>query len=162
MGLWHGAAWTFVIFGLFHGILIVLETVTENYRTRIFEFAGINEGSVLKNSIGMIATFSLLTFSLTFFRANSLSDSILLISNAFDFSDFKETLVYMLKNNELTFGILMIIMLMLAEYLHAKYDLVRVLASKPLILRWSVYTGFIFFVLFFGVLYKTKFIYFQF
>jgi D-alanyl-lipoteichoic acid acyltransferase DltB (MBOAT superfamily) len=162
MGLWHGAAWTFVLFGLFHGVLIVLETVTEKYRTRMFEFAGIKEGSVLKNAIGMTVTFSLLTFSLALFRANSLADSLLLISNSLDFSDFKETLIYLLKNNELIFGILMIIMLMLAEYLHAKYDLVRVVASRPLIIRWSLYAGFVFFVLFFGVLYKTKFIYFQF
>ena len=162
MGLWHGAAWTFVIFGLFHGVLLVLETITEKYRDRFFEVTGINNLVPLKNALAMITTFSLLTFSLTFFRAKNLNDSLMLISNAFDFSNFKISLLYLLKNNELTFGILMIIMLMLAEYLHAKYDLVRVVASKPLIFRWSVYAGFLFFVLLFGVLYKQKFIYFQF
>ena len=51
---------------------------------------------------------------------------------------------------------------MLAEYLHEKYDLVRVMSSRHIFLRWSVYIGFIFFVLLFGVLHKQMFIYFQF
>lgn len=162
MGLWHGAAWTFVIFGLFHGVLLVIETITEKQRTRFYELTRINDFIVLKNTFGIIITFSLLTFSLFFFRANSLSDSLLLISNAVDFSNFRESLGDILKDNEVLFGMLMIIGLMVTEYLHAKYDLVRIVSSKPLVIRWSVYIGFIFFVLLFGVLQKQKFIYFQF
>lgn len=162
MGLWHGAAWTFLIFGLFHGVLLVIETITEKQRTRFYELTRINDFIVLKNTFGIIITFSLLTFSLFFFRANSLSDSLLLISNAVDFSNFRESLGDILKDNEVLFGMLMIIGLMVTEYLHAKYDLVRIVSSKPLVIRWSVYIGFIFFVLLFGVLQKQKFIYFQF
>ncbi len=162
MGLWHGAAWTFVIFGLFHGILLVLETITEKQRDSFFEFTRLNDHVVLKNALGIIVTFSLLTFSLFFFRAKSLGDSLVLISNAFDFSTFGESIGFMLKNLELLFGLLMIIVLLMAEYLHEKYDLVKYVASRPLLIRWSVYVGFIFFVLLFGVMQKEKFIYFQF
>jgi D-alanyl-lipoteichoic acid acyltransferase DltB (MBOAT superfamily) len=162
MGLWHGAAWTFVIFGLFHGTLLVLETITEKQRNRFFEISRLNDHVVLKNALGIIITFSLLTFSLFFFRAKSLSDSLMLISNAFDFSTFRESIGFMIKNLELLFGLLMIIGLLLAEYLHEKYDLVKYMASRPLFIRWSIYAGFIFFVLLFGVMQKEKFIYFQF
>jgi len=162
MGLWHGAAWTFIIFGLFHGILLVLETITEKYRNRLFDMVRLNEVTALKNALGWVITISLLSFSLLFFRANSLGDSVLLIKNSLDFSGTKEAVRFMLKNGELLFGLVMIIVLMTAEFLHAKYDLLRVISGKPLIVRWGIYIGFIFFILVFGVLQKQKFIYFQF
>jgi alginate O-acetyltransferase complex protein AlgI len=162
MGLWHGASWTFVIFGLFHGVLLVLETVTENRRERLFEVTRLSHVPVIKNALGIMFTFSIVTFSLLFFRAGSLADSFTLLSNAVDFSQFRESITYILKDYEVLFGILMVIGLMSAEYLHAKYNLVRYVSSKPLIIRWSVYAGFLFFVLLFGVLHKQKFIYFQF
>jgi D-alanyl-lipoteichoic acid acyltransferase DltB (MBOAT superfamily) len=162
MGLWHGASWTFVIFGLFHGILLVIETVTESYRERFFDWTGISRAGHLKNTLGMITTLALLVFSLFFFRAGTLDNSILLISNAFDFSNFIQNAGHILRNNEVLFGILMVIFLLVAEYLHEKYNLVRIIAAQPLLVRWSVYTGFVMFILFFGLLYKQKFIYFQF
>ena len=84
------------------------------------------------------------------------------MSNAFDFSHFKESISYILKDYEVLFGMLMVILLMSAEYLHHKYDLVRYLSSKHIVIRWTAYAGFVFFVLLFGVLHKEKFIYFQF
>jgi alginate O-acetyltransferase complex protein AlgI len=162
MGLWHGASWTFIMFGLFHGILIVAEALTENQRQRFFEFTGISKVPVIQTALGMVTTFSILVFSLFFFRADSLSSSITLISNAFDFSTFGKSARFIIKNNEVMFGILMVIMLMLIEYLHEKHNLVNMLRSKPVILRWAVYAGFVFFIIFFGMLRKQEFLYFQF
>lgn len=68
----------------------------------------------------------------------------------------------MMKDNELMFGILMVIGLLVAEHLHAKYNLVLKLSAKPTVFKWTVYLGFSFFVILFGVLNAQKFIYFQF
>ncbi|HOX78330.1 MAG TPA: MBOAT family O-acyltransferase [Bacteroidales bacterium] len=162
MGLWHGAAWTFVIFGLFHGILLVLENITENYRLRFFRWTGISRFPGVQTTLGMVATFILLVFSLFFFRAGSIENSFILISNAFDFSTFKQTIGYIIRNNELIFGILMVIVLLTIEYFHEKYNLVKLVLSRPTVIRWALYAGCVIFILFFGVLYKQKFIYFQF
>jgi D-alanyl-lipoteichoic acid acyltransferase DltB (MBOAT superfamily) len=162
MGLWHGAAWTFVIFGIFHGVLIVMETITEKQRNWLFEKTGLDNIPFLKTTVSMLVTFSLLAFSLFFFRAASLGDSLTLISSAFDFSNFSLSLRDILKDNEVTFGMLMVIFLLVAEYLHEKHNLVQVLSKKHVAVRWAAYTGFLFFVLLFGVLHKQQFIYFQF
>jgi D-alanyl-lipoteichoic acid acyltransferase DltB (MBOAT superfamily) len=162
MGFWHGANWTFVIFGLLHGTLLVAETVTEKQRNWLFEKTNINKHVFLKNGIGLIATFSVVVFSLFFFRANNLNDSLMLISNSLDFSNFEASVKDIIKNYEVMFGILMVIVLLIAEYLHEKKDLVRIIAARPLIIRWSLYTGFLFFILLFGILQKQKFLYFQF
>lgn len=162
MGLWHGAAWTFVIFGLFNGVLLVLENITDKPRARFYELTHINRSATLQNTLGIFFTFSMLMISLSFFRANSIQDCLMMLSNAFDFSNFNETLTSMLKNTELVFGVLLVIGMLFAEHLHEKRDLVKLIASKPLVIRWSVYLGFIFFILLFGVLQNQKFLYFQF
>lgn len=162
MGLWHGAAWTFVLFGLFHGLMLVLESITERPIHQFYERTHLSRFPKLIGAAGVLYTFSFLTLSLFFFRANSLSDGLLLLSNAFDFSNTGESLRFMLKNNELTFGILMIVVLMVVEQYHARHNLIQKIASKSLPVRWAVYAGFIFFILLFGVLHQQKFIYFQF
>lgn len=162
MGLWHGAAWTFVIFGLFHGIMLVLETVTEKHRQWLGEVTKINAFPGLQRALGALFTFSLLTFSLYFFRAKNLDESLMLISSTFDFSHTREALGDILRNNEVLFGMLMVVLLLIAEQLQAKYNLAGIIRARPLAIRWALYSGFIFFILIFGVLQKQKFIYFQF
>jgi D-alanyl-lipoteichoic acid acyltransferase DltB (MBOAT superfamily) len=162
MGFWHGAAWTFVIFGLFHGILLVVETITEKQRNWFFEKSRLNEVPFFKTFLSILLTFSILTFSLFFFRAGSMGDSLMLISNALDLSNSSHSLQLILKDYEVLFGMLMVIFFMVAEYLHEKYNLVRMISSWHIVIRWTAYIGFVFFVLLFGVLHKQVFIYFQF
>jgi len=162
MGLWHGAAWTFLIFGLFSGAMLVLESNTDKLRAWFYKLTHINRSATLQHSLGIFFTLSTLMISLSFFRANSINDCLMMMSNAFDFSNFNETLMNIMKNMELVTGIILVIGLLTAEHLHAKYDLVKLIASKPLVIRWSVYTGFIFFILLFGVLQNQKFLYLQF
>lgn len=70
-GLWHGANWTFIIWGLMHGILSVLE--------RIFRSIPLRLPRMLK--VG--ATFLFVTFAWSLFRADSLSDAGLLWTQLF-------------------------------------------------------------------------------
>jgi hypothetical protein len=129
---------------------------------RFHEITGISNYPGVLKAIGITYMFTILVFSLFFFRAGNLSNSLLLLSDAFDFSNTAESVKAMLRNLEFVFGILMVTLLLIAEHVHAKYNLIKVIAARPLIVRWPVYIGFIFFVLLFGVLHQQKFIYFQF
>jgi D-alanyl-lipoteichoic acid acyltransferase DltB (MBOAT superfamily) len=162
MGLWHGAAWNFVIFGTLNGIFLVLETITEKQREWFFNRSRLNRVHSLKNILSNILTLSLIIFTLVFFRADNLSDSLLIISNSFDFSHLYPSLWKIFHDNELIFGILVLVIMMVAEHVHEKHDMVRIIASKHIVLRWAVYIGFIFFIILFWVLQKQEFIYFQF
>jgi alginate O-acetyltransferase complex protein AlgI len=162
MGLWHGASWNFVIFGLLNGVLLVVETITERQRNWLFEKSGLDKVPVLKGFISNIITFLILISTMVFFRAKSLDECGMIFSNSFDFSNTGLALKAILKDYEVLFGILMVIFLMIAEYLHEKYDLVRFVAKKPVAIRWAGYIGFVFFVLLMGVLHKQAFLYFQF
>lgn len=72
-GLWHGANWTFVVWGIYHGILV---TVTNSLRNVVPPkiFAKFN---ILRKTINILVTFMLITIGWVFFRANSLSDAFL-------------------------------------------------------------------------------------
>lgn len=162
MGLWHGASWNFVIFGFLNGVFLIAETISEKPRRRFLDVTGISPSRFLKNLTGNIITLSLIIFTLIFFRADNLKESRLIISNSFNFSNLHLSVFQILRDNELLFGILALVVMLVAEHLHEKHDLVRIIASRHIIIRWSIYAGFIFFILIFWAQQKQEFIYFQF
>ena len=73
-GLWHGAAWTFVIWGALHGIYQVIGRFTIGARNRLLEKMGISPTSLPVVWVRRALTFILVSFAWIFFRANSISD----------------------------------------------------------------------------------------
>ena len=78
-GLWHGAAWTFVIWGAIHGIYQVIGTLTIKPRNRLLEKIGLSKDSLCVKITRRIITFILVTFAWLFFRANSIADALSLL-----------------------------------------------------------------------------------
>lgn len=80
-GLWHGAAWTYVAWGVFHGILVVWDNMG------IVGIKGREEKRPSKYHIpawiGWIYTFTLFNFSLFFFRSESMTGAFQLFKNLF-------------------------------------------------------------------------------
>ncbi|PCJ57483.1 MAG: membrane-bound O-acyltransferase family protein [Planctomycetota bacterium] len=69
-GLWHGAAWNFLIWGLLHGLLLMIE------RLSIFLFKGFTFWkSIIGKSIIWIMTFSGICFTWVFFRADDFTEA---------------------------------------------------------------------------------------
>jgi alginate O-acetyltransferase complex protein AlgI len=85
-GLWHGASWTFVLWGGLHGLYYLVEIWAKRIvdrgaqrRTRVRLHLEIRP--VLRNGIAGLVTFVLVCFAWVFFRANSISDAFMLIGN---------------------------------------------------------------------------------
>lgn len=85
-GLWHGANWTFVVWGALHGLYQVVGTLTARPRARLVERSGRAPSSPAVVWIRRVITFLLVCFAWIFFRANSMSDAILLIKRLFSFT----------------------------------------------------------------------------
>lgn len=71
VGLWHGANWTFIFFGILHSIYIVTSTLTQKYRTSFYQKVGLANTKGLK-VFQIFVTFHLLMFTAIFFRSPSL------------------------------------------------------------------------------------------
>ena len=73
-GLWHGAAWTFVIWGGLHALYQVIGILTIGPRNRALERIGLSPDGKIVGAIRTFNTFLLVDFAWLFFRANSFSD----------------------------------------------------------------------------------------
>jgi D-alanyl-lipoteichoic acid acyltransferase DltB (MBOAT superfamily) len=86
-GLWHGANWTFVIFGAIHGVVLGVERYFFPAKPKLAD-ASLSSGSVgfLALWTQRILTFHILCLSLAFFRATSLSSAVQLLSGLSNFA----------------------------------------------------------------------------
>ncbi len=87
-GLWHGAAWSFVVWGLFFGVLRIFEDVL--FRRAPKDKKSSEPVRLLKN----IAVVLLWSFGFVFFRADSVSQGLSVIRGALDFSGYSYESLY--------------------------------------------------------------------
>lgn len=82
-GLWHGAAWTYVIWGGLNGLYQVIGSVTKPFRQRVMKRLNMRTDTFSHKLLQILITFFLIDISWIFFRANSISDAFLLLRNLF-------------------------------------------------------------------------------
>lgn len=88
-GLWHGANWTFIVWGVLHGTLRICEEVIKLIVKPVkFEHEFLNK---LKNVVKVIFTYCLVCFAWIFFRANNINDAVYVVKNMF--SNFNITVL---------------------------------------------------------------------
>ncbi len=71
-GLWHGAAWNFVIWGLVLGFFMILSNASKNLRKRWVRRSGLKNFPRFQAAIGVFLTFHMVAFAWIFFRAPTL------------------------------------------------------------------------------------------
>ena len=79
-GLWHGANWTFIIWGALHAFYLIFAIVTKNIREKIIPTFG-----AITKYINQLIVFGLVTFAWIFFRAESFEKAKMVISKIFAF-----------------------------------------------------------------------------
>ena len=82
-GIWHGAAWTYIIWGVLHGVYQIVGNLTTKPRERLLARLKISNKNPVLLWVRRIITFTLVSFAWMIFRANSLSDLWVLISTLF-------------------------------------------------------------------------------
>ena len=79
-GIWHGASWTFIIWGLLHGIALAVHKVWCKLTHSVTK-----SHSAFSNVISTIATFIFVSFTWVFFRAQTFQDALLILKRLFAF-----------------------------------------------------------------------------
>ncbi|MBO4283841.1 MAG: MBOAT family protein [Clostridia bacterium] len=88
-GLWHGAAWTFVIWGGLHAVYQVIGILTLGPRNRLLGKIGLSPDGKLVGALRTFNTFLLVDFAWLFFRANSFADLRKLLAALFSPASWK-------------------------------------------------------------------------
>ena len=150
-GLWHGASWNFIIFGLVHGFWILLEmSVLERAYARI--------GSLGAKVVGLTVTFHVWLFSLIWFRTRSFDDGCLFLKNLIHGGAFQSLDTGVLARVLVGLGILLALELWLVRKRTFRdlYEVIGVWGSLAFM------AASLFLMVFFGNSGGGQFIYFQF
>ncbi|MBL0017137.1 MAG: MBOAT family protein [Bacteroidetes bacterium] len=155
-GFWHGARWTFVIWGAAWGLFYVLEKLLNKLGSRKNAEKEANKAFSIGKLIRIPIIFLLATAAWVPFRSESLEKMALvgdaLIHQHAGIQHFDIPWV--------TFAALGIFLLL--DALHYKYRPEEWFSNRPFILRWAIYAILIFGTLAFAAVEEVPFIYFQF
>ncbi len=172
-GLWHGANWTFVVWGGLNGLLISLGAMTKKTRDAIARSVGLGQTSLARRVMQIAITFSLFVFGLIFFRSTSLGEAWYIITHLFhdigawgDKHYWREAFSYRsigLDDAELRIAFFSIVALEAVQAVQNRGRIRTMLAKRHWALRWSLYLLIVWAILSYGMYVETQpFIYFQF
>ena len=158
VGLWHGANWTFALFGLYHGLLFIPLILSGSFfkkkklKTTKFGLPSIND------FLKMVGTFLLVTLGLIVFRADDISQAFTFLTGLVDMSIFSIPPL----NREVLIPIFFSFILFLIEWNSRKleFPISQLKFKKPL--RYLIYYTIIFVIIWYGNFGAKEFIYFEF
>lgn len=177
-GFWHGANWTFIVWGALHGFYLIASILIEKAKVKLFGPANTKTKTknVVINAINITITFILVSVAWVFFRANTIPDAIYIIKqlpfafrdgfrilktrdaefmNIWDINEF-------LTFKRLAFAFILIFLLEFIQFAQYKFNIIRMLYNRPVYFRWFMYYLVIYVIITYGVFKNHQFIYFQF
>ncbi len=80
-GLWHGANWTYIVWGTLHGLYGVVGRATSSARKKLKTYFYLDKFPTLSKTLSIFTTFILICISWVFFRANSLEDAFYILTH---------------------------------------------------------------------------------
>ncbi len=159
-GLWHGANWTFVIWGLYHAVWYLSSQKTESFRKAIADRAHWS-GHPLQPLVRNVVTFLIVTVGWIFFRANTLPAAFNIIRNIFNpFAYSIDSLKETLQHRQVWLTCVGIAGVWLVEKLDR--TALDQFALAPVWARWGAYLAVLLCLFNFGAIADIPFIYFQF
>lgn len=159
-GLWHGANWTFVIWGAINGLLFVPLLVFKKNRNHIDTVAQHQTWPSFREIIQIFSTFTLVCFGWLFFRSDNLAEAIGYMKHMFSNSQSLLDIKVSLYDNH--YLIMMILVLLTLDWITRKSNFDIRIKEYKLATRWSIYILLFLCIHFFGVYGTNEFIYFQF
>ena len=151
-GLWHGAAYTFILWGAMHGACMVIERLVYGERIK-----HLSDKFSMANLLRLMLTFTIVNFAWVFFRVSDLGDVMTVFRKI-----FTEPGMPFLDTNILfmAFGAMAIVFIY--DFIKEKNLNIHLLSSKYMAVRYITAVLLIVYILAFGVLNGGSFIYFQF
>lgn len=155
-GLWHGAGWNYIFFGMYHFILIMLGSLIEPLIRFITNKMHINRNNIIYRFMQFIKLFILVVIGELFFRANTLKEGFNLfgriISN-FTFKSFTNGEFLRLGLDKADFIIIivtLVIVLIVGILREKKIDIRKWISEQNIVVRWAIYYALIMFIIIFG------------
>jgi D-alanyl-lipoteichoic acid acyltransferase DltB (MBOAT superfamily) len=145
-GLWHGANWKYLIWGLIHGCLLILYLLLKKSKIARGRYPLVN----------WLITFNVVCLAWVFFRADTVADAWYILGRIISFDNLNYTGGSLMTGSEIVFCTAIIASLVAGE----RY--LRDFKDFSVIKRTSIAVSLVVLCYFFGIFNETQFIYFQF
>lgn len=149
VGLWHGAEWHFILYGMFHGGIIAFSILMERAYKISADALHINRTSKAWKIWQIARTFLIINLGCLLDEVRNLGQSLGMAKQLFDFSNFRLIENFSTKSfDKFTIGISLFFfacVFFVSLYKENKKGSVRErIASLPLVIRWGLYLALIF------------------
>lgn len=171
-GLWHGASWHYVAWGVIHGIMRIAGEATQKLRETLYVKLHFQRDTFAVRLWQTVCTFAMVTVAWVFFRAESVNQSLEMIKSMFTVYNpwvLTDGTLFTLGLDAKEWNVLMLallILVMVDVLRYKKLQLTEWFMTQNLWFRWMVFYAGIMAVVIFGVYGAqydaTQFIYFQF
>lgn len=167
-GLWHGAAWRFVVWGIINGFYVLAHVLSAPLRSRVVKATGLDKVPRVHAALGITFTFLLFVIGSVPFLARDMNDAWYILTHMFDdwsltaIQAFYHHVSYAVGKAHFALGLIGIAILFTVEVFQEHLRIREYLARKPMWMRWSLTYGIILYIALFGVFQRDQFIYFQF
>jgi len=158
-GFWHGASRMFLIWGALHGVLLSLSAVTAGARRKAVALFQLERIPRFHKALRIFVTFNIVAFAWIFFRANSISDALLMIGNMIPLDMAHFSLPKAVDLNYLVVALIASALLFVVELIQRQPRIDDSLRATPGWCRWSFYYVLIFAIILFGQRDASQFIY---
>lgn len=169
-GLWHGASWHFVAWGVIHGLLRIVDDLTRKGREKVYSFFGFKDDLAFK-IYKITGTFIFVCLAWVFFRAQSVNQAFAIIRNMFHWNPWVLTdgslFEIALDAKEFNVLIVALVLLLVADIcIYRKINLIEIFAKQNWVFKGLAIVFIILSILVFGIYGANydaaSFIYFQF
>ncbi len=171
-GLWHGAGWHYVIWGVLHGVMRIAGEATAGLRERLYARLHFKRDTLAVKIWQILCTFVLVTLAWVFFRGESVTHSVGLLRGMFAKYNpwvLTDGSLFQLGLDAKEWNVLLVSLLVLFAvdmFKYKKIDLVGLFMRQNLWLRWLAFYAAVIALVIFGVYgpqyNASQFIYFQF
>lgn len=167
-GLWHGANWTFVVWGLILGVTIGIETLLKPFWDWIIPRLAIKTSAIGYRTIMGIWIFSIWMIAFHFFRAEDMTQAWVGFQKIWQWDlglYLKDDLSRMgMFGFEIVLSFALIGLLILVQFIGGKLEVIRIILNQNLLVRFLFYFFSLTIIYFLGVYGEeaANFIYFQF
>ncbi len=170
-GLWHGARWGFVFWGLLHGFYQIVGEITQPLRKKLCVKIKLNTSSFSYRLMKQISVFILVDIAWIFFRTQSITGGVRVINTIIsdmNLSSFFHGTVYELgvSQTDLTIMMICVVAFVVLDNLRSRINIAEFINRQQLWFRWSCYLALILLIVYLGAYGSgysgAQFIYFQF
>ena len=155
-GLWHGAAWNYIFFGMYHFALILMGNVVEPLAKRIRKLPYVNPNAFPYQLFQMLRTSILVVIGELFFRCHGLKSGLVMfkmVLTEFSFARFNIDSMEVLGidgHDMVVVAVALLIVWVTSLLKERGIELRETLAKRPVAMRWVVGYSLILFVVIFG------------